>query len=544
MHEIELKFQVPPDRGAAVDAAVAGRTAAARTRLQAIYFDTADRRLAAAHMALRIRREGRQWVQTLKGSTGDGMTRLEHNVPRGAAASVPNIEPQLHAGTPAGDKLLALLAPHSGGAVDGGNSKSGDRSAEAMAPALAALYRTDILRRTRAVRTARGRVELALDTGKIVAGDKHIVVRELEIELLFGSPLAVLDTAPRWMRRFGLWLDMRSKAERGDMLARMEAMAPPRTASSVRLTSEMSATAAWQAVLRSCADHITVNASQIASGEHSDEHVHQLRVGLRRLRSALSLFDGDVTARKPADPATAQSSPQEVPPVESPKSEMALANVALAPAAADLFRRLGGARDLAVIEGEFAGELIAAMRVAGVSSEAPTIARAGDETPPANVVRETANQMFLLDLLAAIHADLRTDVANASTKSLSEQLARRLNQWHRQFTAEAKHFVELDDSARHRLRKRAKRLRYAVEFCASLFERRKVRRYLKKLRALQERLGSLSDVVMAIQAFGRAGESDPRAMFALGWLAARRDILIKAAQPELEAFIGVDRFWK
>ena len=296
MHEIELKFQVPPDKAAAVDAAVAGRNAPARTRLQAVYFDSADRSLAAAHMALRIRREGRQWVQTLKGSTGDGMTRLEHNVPRGGAAAPANIDPQLHAGTPAGDRLLTLLASASGGAVEAGSAKSGDRAAGATSPSLAALYRTDILRRSRAVRTARGRVELAFHAGKIVAGDTQVVVRELEIELLSGSPLAVLDIAPRWVRRFGLWLDTRSKAERGDMLARQETMAPPRTASSLRLTSDMTPSAAWQAVLRSCADHIIVNASQIASGEHADEHVHQLRVGLRRLRSALSLFEDDVAA--------------------------------------------------------------------------------------------------------------------------------------------------------------------------------------------------------------------------------------------------------
>ena len=45
--EIELKFQVPPDRAAAVARAVSGRTAST-LRLAAQYFDTSDRRLAAA----------------------------------------------------------------------------------------------------------------------------------------------------------------------------------------------------------------------------------------------------------------------------------------------------------------------------------------------------------------------------------------------------------------------------------------------------------------------------------------------------------------
>ena len=96
----------------------------------------------------------------------------------------------------------------------------------------------------------------------------------------------------------------------------------------------------------------------------------------------------------------------------------------------------------------------------------------------------------------------------------------------------------------HRLRKRAKRLRYATEFCAALFGRGDVRRYLKALRALQERLGAVSDVIMAIEAFAPRAPTDAHAMFALGWLTARREALIGAASPELKAFAKVERFWK
>ena len=64
MFETELKFQVPPARREALQRAIA--TATARTtRLQAVYADTADHRLAANGLALRLRKEGRVWVQTL-----------------------------------------------------------------------------------------------------------------------------------------------------------------------------------------------------------------------------------------------------------------------------------------------------------------------------------------------------------------------------------------------------------------------------------------------------------------------------------------------
>ncbi len=71
MTEIELKLAVPPAARAAVRAAVA-TASAQRVRLRAAYADTADQRLAAAGFALRLRQEGRRWVQTLKGR-GDGL---------------------------------------------------------------------------------------------------------------------------------------------------------------------------------------------------------------------------------------------------------------------------------------------------------------------------------------------------------------------------------------------------------------------------------------------------------------------------------------
>src|SRR5436190_2379160 len=141
MYEIELKFQVGATERAAVDAAVAGRTPAPRERLQAAYYDTAERALAEAGLALRMRREERRWVQTLKGAGDDGLTRGEHNVPVAApAGAVPAVDPSLHADTPLGDRLFKVLR--------------GARS-----PDLRCVFSTDIRRRKRTLRTRRGVVE-------------------------------------------------------------------------------------------------------------------------------------------------------------------------------------------------------------------------------------------------------------------------------------------------------------------------------------------------------------------------------------------------
>ncbi len=530
MNEIELKFQVPAARRAQVDAAVAGRAPQRRVRLQAVYVDTPERLLAQAGLALRVRREGREWVQTLKGPTDDGISRAEHNVGLGNATEVPLADPARHRGTAVGERLLKLLAAQPGAV-------------------LGPLYRTDILRRSRLQRVngaprpphgdrpprgstnsgaahrfvGSGSVELAFDEGRILAGDAHIAVCELEIELVAGSPLAVIDTARGWVARYGVWLDTRSKAERGDLLARGEAEAPARGAAPVELDPGLSLHQAWLRVLRSCAEQVSVNASQVASGEHGDEHVHQLRVGLRRLRSAMRLFEFGGEPMLPGD---------------------------VGEAAASLFRRLGGARDQVAIQGAFAADLTAALHSAGVQGEMPPALADADAQSATDVLRSAASQAFLLDLLAGAHAGAHAEAPvgdvgdGAASLELKAMLARRLKRWHRQATRDAQGYAELDDEGRHRLRKRIKRLRYAVEFAGSLFSRAAVRRYLRALRALQDRLGAINDAVVGIGAFNAARDSDPRAWFAVGWLAARRDVLVTDAKPELRRFAKARGFWK
>jgi inorganic triphosphatase YgiF len=196
--ETELKFQVPAAVRGLVQRAVATQRARL-TPLEAIYLDTADRALAAAGLALRLRREGRSWVQTLKGR-GDGlMARLEHEVPLGAAHAPPPVDPARHAATAVGQRLLALLAEGA---------------------ALEPVFRTAIQRRHRVLRVGAARIELAHDRGWIFAAGRSLPVDELEFELLAGTPAQLADAAARWVQRYGVWWDVRTKAERGHRLAR------------------------------------------------------------------------------------------------------------------------------------------------------------------------------------------------------------------------------------------------------------------------------------------------------------------------------------
>jgi triphosphatase len=226
--ETELKFQIPPAARAAVRAEVEA-AGGQPLRLQARYFDTADRALAGAGMALRLRREGDAWVQTLKGR-GDGvMQRLEHEVrlPPGAAAQ---LDLARHDDTPAGAALRRAL---------------GER-------ALAPTFETDVHRTVLRQRQADAEIELALDQGVLRAGADEAPLCELEYELLQGPVDALLALAGEGVLRHGLWLDVRSKAERGERLARGLRSVPP-----LRLEADTLATALRQ---------LLANASELADG--------------------------------------------------------------------------------------------------------------------------------------------------------------------------------------------------------------------------------------------------------------------------------------
>ncbi|HRP27528.1 MAG TPA: CHAD domain-containing protein [Burkholderiaceae bacterium] len=514
MIEVELKFQVPAAARRAVQAAVE-RGASHRTRLRAIYFDTPDRRLAAAGLALRLRHEGSGWVQTAKAGGADAMQRLEHNValpaPKAARSGAePGVDPLRHVGTPVGDRLAAALAPGLG---------------EAAAPPLIAHFRTDVLRRHRALRTAGGWVELAFDSGALIAGDKRLAICELEIELLRGQPGAVIAAARRWVERHGVWLDVRSKAQRGDRLARGMAGGPVVKATPVVLDRGMSADAARYAVIANCLLQIMPNASEVASrtadgtaaGGEGADHVHQLRVGLRRLRSALRFFDGWTS---PLDPDWGEALTQ-------------------------LFRQLGVARDRDALS----ASVLPLLRKAGAPLfELPP---APPAPTPAEVLRAPGATLALLAVLAfQIEAQaLRSAIVAAplprleTPPPLAQAAAIRLDRWHRRIVRAARHYDALEDAERHRLRKRVKRLRYAVEFVASLHRAKAVARYLADVAPLQENLGRYNDLCVGLETYRAAVGEDPRAWFAIGWLTARRDELLAESAKALDHFAASKPFW-
>lgn len=503
MQEIELKLIVPTAARAAVERELkAGRRSTVNNtvgskatlpaqHLAAAYYDTPDRRLALAGMALRVRKEGTRWVQTLKAGGPNAMERLEHNVPlRLPRGTHPIADPQRHAGTPAGDALQAALAPREG---------------ETQTAELIELYRTDIHRRTRTLRTPGGTLELAFDEGWIVAGERRVPVCELEIELVRGTPQAVIEQARRWVRDHGLWLDTHTKAHRGDHLARSAEPAPVK-ASFPSLLPDISLDAAWRRVHAVLLDALLDNASALTSERGSPEHVRALRVGLRRLRSTWKLFAPFGLAP--------HAHTQEV--------------------AIQLFRELGRVRDADALV-----TLWPSLQAAGCP-ELKLPAAPGAVAAP-ELLREPAVSLMWLDLLE-IASSAPAALAVNDTPAAAP-LEERLRRWHRRAAKEAK-AADLNDAALHELRKRLKRLRDGIELTLSFLPAKATQKHLLVLRETQEALGAFNDLLVAQGLFQAALEHEPRAWFALGWLAARKAAALHAAEDAIRQWRQAPGFWR
>lgn len=256
---------------------------------------------------------------------------------------------------------------------------------------------------------------------------------------------------------------------------------------------------AVRSLIAACLTPARVRIARLVNHTEEAEDLHQLRVDLRRLRSVLRLSqDWGIWTAPPS----------------------------VLPALAELFSRLGPARDREVLVTQW----LPALHAAGAPRfELPDLALA---CQPAEVLRSPAvSQLF--DELATLPAEGHWQASVCAGLEVEWRWLRR----------RARDADRLDDAALHAVRKRAKRLRYGVEAAADLFGRRKVQHFLRDLAALQDVLGRFNDLRSARTLFTDLAQTEPRAWFAVGWFSARQDAARRDSRRALVRFRRVRCCW-
>ncbi len=466
--ELELKLLVDADRLADFNNAPVikahARNKGARKHLKSAYYDTPNWTLWHNRLSLRVRQTGARFVQTVKTEAGEDPLR------RGEwEAAVPSMTPDVALAMPfIPDKIRSDLET--------------DR--------LEQVFVTDIRRHQRMVEMPSGTVEVAFDQGALKAGDRSMPVSEIELELKGGSPSAIYELALRLAEHGPVKPSIRSKSARGFDLA---ADAPPaaRKPRKLNLDPSIPLDDAFATILRACLHHL-LESMPAAEDGRDPEGMHQLRVSLRRLRSAFDLMRLAGSLGK----------------LEALRSESSwLARNLSAARDWDIFRKgtlptiAGGCPTIAGFDA--LGEVAEERRCSAYQDARVAL---GD--------RRCAR--FVIELGGWIEArGWRGDVAPENLGQLAEPAinfaGRILSERHAKALKRGRHFKSLSAEDRHRLRLAIKKLRYAVDFLLPMYGPRKsTRRFFSKLADLQEELGSYNDMATTTSLLAglNAGASD------------------------------------
>ncbi|MRW91285.1 CHAD domain-containing protein [Duganella sp. FT80W] len=448
-------------------------------QLAARYFDTPDLHLMRHGAGLRVRKIDGEWIQTMKagGSVQSGLH--SRNEWEGA---VDRSWPRL-------GKLRKLIGDddHWLAILDAPDLK--DR--------LEALFVVDVERHLWEVEVDGNRIEVALDVGHIERKSHRVPVNEIELELKEGDAAGLYALALQLLEDIPLRISNINKAQRGYMLVRETGHAPYR-AQAVKLPSDAGMAQAFSAILDNCIQHIQRNELAVVEG-HDPETLHQMRVGVRRLRSALKLFD-----------ALAPCTPQ------------------LAEDIAWLGTQLGTARDWDVLLSSTLSRVEAAPGgrhgMMDVQALALATAQAKRREAAQAILSPRYTRLMLTLGVWMLHtAPLLHGVAASFSRHTLQTL-------HKKMLKRAHRMDNGDPASAHRTRIATKRGRYALEFFHALYRDKGARAYLQALAAAQEELGQHNDLVVAERLLQELAQQHADAagaiQFARGYLVAQQ-----AAQP-------------
>lgn len=502
--EVELKLALPPQQAERFIKLMARRRPpAVEQALLTRYFDTPDFALSEQGIALRVRRVGRRWLQTLKteGERSGGLSRRAE------------YEVAISGRTPDWSCFPA---------------EAQDRVPQVLRAQLIAVFETDFKRTSWLLAGEHGSsIEVALDVGEVrVSKRKGAAAQsqplcEIELELKSGQPDALFALALGWAAQLDvLPLDL-SKAERGVRLAHRLSPEPVKSLP-LALNKTLSVEAGFAAVCQACLAQFQANLPGVLESDDI-EYVHQARVALRRLRAGLRLFrqvcEVPQDLQLPLRALVAALGPA--------RDWDVLCSETVPPVAAHYPDAAGWQRGLDAWEAE---------RAAARASMRTTLLQAHPGAWLLAFQRWLLQRGWRLSPAGGAAPEAQRFVQLSPLAPWARQA---LKKGRRRVMRGAEAFAGMDMEQRHRFRIAIKRERYAVEFFQDLFGGRRIERAQIALRNAQDSLGRSNDARVVNHLLDATpAHALPVAMFVRGWLAARQaEIVPRENEQSVQALL-------
>jgi triphosphatase len=419
-------------------------------QMSTTYFDTPKYALRQKGISLRVRRVGAKNIQTVKAITPRKSSPIDRSEwEKEIAGEIPELRHVL--GTPLQEfsrkKLRKNLGP---------------------------VFEVKVERSAYPVLSANSAIELAIDRGSVSTTDSKTSFCEIELELKRGASSELARLARRLASEVPASLGLKTKADRGFDL-RSDQTPRVYRAEHVRITPRSRIGQSFQLIAWSCLRQFALNADAVLNGDF--EGVHQMRVGLRRLGTVLSVFETLIDG----------------PETDAIEGELHW-----------LIDELGPARDLDVfvektmtpLSADAAeGAALKRLLESVVARRTQALERAKEA-----VASDRFRQFVLrtaLWVLAGEWSDM-AEIEGVRADARIDDFARRiLERRTRKIARKLGAVRELDAGARHKLRLGVKELRYAAEFFADIFPAAKQqRRFARTLASLQDNLGRLNDLAV------------------------------------------------
>src|SRR5664280_865469 len=515
--EIELKLRVAPEDIAALrnhpHFADALHDPTHET-LDSVYFDSDDRFLRDHGLTLRVRHIGDKRVQTIKTTNkgSDWFERLEWE------QAIEGDQPDL---TRVMDTALGPILT--------------DDVRNTLKP----VFETRIERTAYHLNGNDNDIVMAVDEGQIVATDSSCPVSEIELELKHGNPAELFKIARAISDIVPAQLDVKSKSERGYDLIEKTPVAAEK-ACNPELSAGMSTGRAFTMIGRACLRQLVAN--EPATIRRDAEALHQMRVALRRLRAAISLFSDVVSDDR----------------VNTIKTELRW-----------LAREFGPARDLDTLLIEVLKPLRKQhANEPGLVSISKMFARERLKgyRRAQEAVQSARFRTLVLDTAEWVEAgpwSMSEDPLMRARREMpiemhaAEQLSRRRKRIRRRGAK----IGDLSPEQLHRLRIQVKKARYAAEFFSSVYQGKKAtkrcEKVLSSLMQLQNCLGGFNDIMTRKALFaeivanprrGLTAEQNHRRAYAAGLIIgdqqAQIQRLLDRARKAYSRFDGAKVFWR